>query len=152
MNKKLLIFVGVAIAVGVIVGVWAASGSDSPPDPKQVARQWVSDKTDAVSEETLRLVLDALGEEGVLATAIAELGGEWLEDRIHENLSWTFSEPVPRGDSHMVVATGAAQVQVDRGPIKGSLTITIPTELTIQGDSVLEARLLADEVSVSISN
>ena len=161
MKGKLLVSVTTLI-IGTMFGLLAASCSDSSPDPTPVptptpdprdaAREWLADSTDAVSESALRLVLDALGEEGLVGTAIAELGGEWLEDRINEKVTWTLSEPVSNGNSHVLVARGAAQIEVDRGLIKGSLEITVPIELTVQGDRVIKDRVIVDEVSVSISN
>ena len=151
MNKKLLI-AAAALVVLVIVGVSVANCTETEPDPREVAREWASDLTDAASEGVLRVVLDALGEEGLLGVAIAELGGEWLEDRINENTNWTISEPAPKGDSYIVKVTGNSRFEVDRGFLKGGLNVTFPFELTIQGDRVFDSRLLVDEVSVSISN
>ena len=112
----------------------------------------MSDNTDAVSEEALRLVLDALEEEGIVGTVIAELGGEWVEDRINENVQWTYSEPVLESDGHVLVATGYAEIEVDRGFISGSLAITLPIELTVQGDRVIDDRFIVDEVDIKISD
>lgn len=154
-EKKVLLFVAALVVVGIVVGLAVSTCSDSPPDPpdpKEVARQWVADITDAASEDVLRLVLDALDEEGLVGTVIAELGGEWLEDRINEKMTWTISEPVSEGDSHIVVVTGNARVEVDRGFIKGRLEVTVPIELAIQEDRVTDSRLLADKASVSVSN
>ena len=151
-DKKILLYFGALIAVGIVVGLATSTCSEAPTDPKEVAREWVSDLTDAVSEDVLRLVLDALDEEGLVGTVIAELGGEWLEDRINEKMTWTVSQPVSDGDSHIVLVTGNARVEVDRGFIKGGLDITVPIALTIQGDRVTESRILADQASVSVSS
>lgn len=56
------------------------------------------------------MVLDAL-EEGIVGTVIAEPGRERLEDRINEAVVWTYSEPVPEGDGHVVAATGARRLR-----------------------------------------
>ena len=151
-QKKILFLVGALIAALIVARIAAPACSESPPDPREVAREWVSDLTDAASEDVLRLVLDALDEEGLVGTVIAELGGEWLEDRINEKITWTISEPVPDGDGHIVVVTGNARVEVDRGFVKGGLDVSVPIELAIQGDRVTESRLLADRASVSVSN
>ena len=120
------------------VRIWA-------PAPEDVARQWALDNVDWAGERVAGLVVSALGAGGLKAVVLSELGGEWVEDRVHEHLAWSFSEPSPQGSGvHVVVATASVDFAVSSPAGDGRVAGSVPFRLVIDvGDVVMQEVVLA---------
>ena len=94
------------------------------------------------------VVVDGMGRDGMDALILKELGGEWVEDRVHENLAWTYSSAVKGSDGYLVVATGMVSLDVSMSPLSGVIEVSAPFELLIEGNDVVRDRLVIDAVSV----
>ena len=138
-QSKNKLFIILAVVLGIIVVGVVVFLLQPEPDPQEVARMWAADNVDAAGEEIAEFILDALGQEGLQGQILKELGGEWIEDRIHEHLAWDFSETMEGSDDNkIVVATASVTFQVDQPPVNGNLSAALPFRLVIQGDDVLE--------------
>lgn len=135
------------VAVGVIVFLLLLE-----PDPQEVARKWAADNVDAAGEEIAEFILDALGQEGIQGAILKELGGEWIEDRIHEHVRWDFSETTSDGNgNHVVIATSSVNFQVDQPPVSGNLRASVPFRLVIRGGDVLEDNIVLADAGIDAS-
>ena len=146
-SKKILLFLGVALAV---VGLAAAVVLVALPGvtPGQVAEKWVADNVDMAGERVAGVIVDGMGREESSASALKELGGEWIADRVDENLLWTFSPAVEAPENHVVVATGSVSFGVAEGLLTGVIEASVPFELLISGNSLVGERLVMDGVSL----
>ena len=145
--NKLLIILAVVVgivAVGVVVFLLLPE-----PDPQEIARQWAADNVDAVGEEVAEFILSAFGQEGIQGAVLKELGGEWIEDRIHEHLMWYFSGATSDGNgNHVVIATAGVSFQVDQPPVSGNFQASVPFRLVIRGSDVLEDSIVFAEAEI----
>ena len=149
-GKKLNWFWGMAAAVavvGVVVAVVLVMVPSSMT-PEEVARGWVDDNVDMLGERVAGVVVDGMGRDGMDALILKELGGEWVEDRVHEHLAWTYSSAVEGPDGYLVVATGMVNLDVSMPPLSGVIEASAPFELLIKGNDVVGERLVIDGVSV----
>ena len=149
-GKKLNWFWGMAAAVavvGVVVAVVLVMVASSMT-PEEVARGWVDDNVDMLGERVAGVVVDGMGRDGMDALILKELGGEWVEDRVHEHLAWTYSSAVEGSDGYLVVATGMVNLDVSMPPLSGVIEASAPFELLIKGNDVVGERLVIDGVSV----
>ena len=137
----------VAVVVGVVVASVLVMVPGSMP-PEEVVRWWVGDNVDVLGERVAGVVVDGMGRDGMDALILKELGGEWVEDRVHENLSWTYSSAVKGSDGYLVVATGMVSLDVSMSPLSGVIEVSAPFELLIEGNDVVRDRLVIDAVSV----
>ena len=143
-RNKLFIFFTVILGV-VVIGVVVFLLLPEP-DPQEVARRWAADNVDAAGEEIAEFILEALGQEGLQGQVLKELGGEWIEDRIHEHLVWDFSETIDgSGNNHIVVVTGRVEFQVDQPPVSGSISAFLPFRLVIRGNEVIEDSIVLSD-------
>ena len=145
-NSRNKLFIILAVILGVVsVGVVVFLLLPEP-DPQEVARRWAADNVDAAGEEIAEFILDALGQEGLQGQILKELGGEWIEDRIHEHLVWDFSHTVDGGgNNHIVVATARVAFQIDQPPVSGRISAYLPFRLVIRGNEVLEDNIILSD-------
>ena len=100
---------GLALFLGVLLYVASRSIFPEPApnsaDIATLARKWVDDNVDALGEDVARFLL---GENWLLT----ELGGEFIEDRIHDVVNWHFvvTWPTPFGDGRHYEAIATAHV------------------------------------------
>lgn len=88
-----------AVAVLLLVVVFVFRG-ETEMTPDDLARQWVAETVDAVGE-------DIAGWMSAGNPALRELGGENIEDRIHDVIGWEYSAAKHRYDGVAVLYTGA---------------------------------------------
>ena len=94
------------LAVGVLMMlVFVSSGCGSDATPEELARRWVAENVDEAGEAIAGWMS---GENPVLR----ELGGEYIEDRIHDVISWEYSAAERRSDG-LYDLTATARVRFD---------------------------------------
>ena len=135
-----------AVAAAVVLLIIVAASLCGGPTPREraisAAEDWRTDSIDAFSEDVLYVVVDLLGDEGLIGELVAELGAEWLESRINELVQWRLSQPTAIDEySFLVVATGEAVWDVDIGPLDVTLSLSVPINLTISGDDVVDEEI-----------
>ena len=132
-------------AAGVFGLLVLAAVRISAPAPEDVASQWALDNADWAGERVAGLVVRALGAGGLKAVVLSELGGEWVEDRVHEHLAWSFSEASSQGSGvHVVVATASVDFAVSSPAGDGRVAGSVPFRLVIDvGDVVMQEVVLA---------
>ena len=120
------------------------------PTPEEIAERWANDNVDWAGEEIAGFILSTLGQEGLDAKILKELGGEWIEDRIHEHLLWSFSSAT-RNDSggHVVVATASVDFDVAKPPVNGRVEATVPFKLVIEGSDVVNEQIILTQASAN---
>ena len=116
--------------------------------PDEVAESWVADNVDMLGERVAGVVVDGMGRDGMDAFVLKELGGEWVEDQVHERLVWTYSPAVEASGGHLVVATGSVELDVSMPPLNGVIEASAPFELFISENGVVRERLVLEGVSV----
>ena len=125
---KLTILLGAALLL-LACGPGAPPTPVPTPTPIEVARQWVD--LESAEGQPLR-----------------ELGGEWLEAQIRENLSWTYGSSADGAD-YDVVVTAATEFEVDDGPVTGPVKGAVPFGLRVRGSQVLSETILVGQGSVA---
>ena len=127
-NRMFLwIVIGVGIVGLLVVALLALPQVISPPlSAEELTRRHVDDTVDEWGEVVARHVL--LGAPGF----VKELGGEYVEDRIHEVVKWNYSEST-RAESglHHVMATAYVSFGVDITVPPGTITASLPFLSTV---------------------
>ena len=101
----------------------------------ELAEKWVNDNVDAVGETIASVVIrdNAL---------LRELGGEYIEDRIHGVVKWTFSPAqIVDGSLQEVAATAYVPFEAGTGLASGCARVQLPYRFLIDeaNQAVLEA-------------
>ena len=134
--------VGVAV-LGVIIAIGLALLFRMTPE--EVAVKWVGDNVDVLGGKVAGVVVDGLGPE---SPVLEQLGGEWVEDRVREELAWTYSIPLEGPDGYVLIVTGNVNIDISEAPLSGVIEASAPFELLIDGNGVVRDSLLLDGVSV----
>ena len=138
---------GVVLA-GVLVLVLIGANK---PDPIEVAKAWTAAETDRVGEVMAAEILEAVGAQPGLPTVVAkELGGEWIEDRLHEAVQWTYAHEGTVAKAEIVTATASARVQFPTPVGVLDIRAALPVRLSIEGDAVASADVLTQRASIGL--
>ena len=117
--------VGILAALVLLVVVFVSMGGDEVT-PEDLARQWVDDNVDGVGESIAGWMS---GQNPVLR----ELGGEYVEDRIHDAVDWEYSEARPRsGGRYDLTATASVSFGLPGGA--GEVAALVPWAMEIDMD------------------
>ncbi len=133
-----------AMAILLLALIWAlsigcGSGQDPAEKAQELAKTYVNDNIDALSEEIASLIID----QNRLAR---EIGGEIIEDKIHENVKWTFSQAtLVRDNTYEVIATADLDFEVGVLIAKVNVNVSVPIDLTV--DVVTES--VGSDVDIS---
>ena len=129
------LFLAFAFALSIACG----SGQDPAEKAQELAKTHVNDNIDALSEEIASLIID----QNPLAR---EIGGEIIEDKIHENVKWTYSQAtLVRENTYEVTATADLDFDVGLLIAKVNVNVSLPVDLTV--DVVTEK--VRSEVDIS---
>ncbi len=125
----------VVVGIGVIVlaAFLALRVGTEEASPEDLARQWVAGSVDAVGE-------DIAGWMSAENTILRELGGEYVEDRIHDVIRWEYSTAERRSDG-LYDLTATARVRFDIPGGIGEVDVAVPWEMVIDvGTESVSAR------------
>lgn len=124
-NPAITTLLAFAFAVSIACG----SGQDPAEKAQELAKTYVDDNIDALSEQIAGLVID----QNRLAR---EIGGEVIEDEIHENVKWTYSPATfLRENDYEVVATASLDFDVGVSIAKINVDASLPVDLTVDVDT-----------------
>ena len=149
-RSKVLVWSLMAV---VVVGIVAAGvfymlqARQSPEEiAEAVAREWVSSSIDDVSELAMGYLVGNI-------PVVTRMGGDWLSDKIRENVTWTYSAPNCREDGRCdVTATARADLNINIPLVMSeTATIAVPFHLNIDTDRERVANWSADIRSASVS-
>ena len=115
-----------AVAV-LLVAVLVVLSDEVETTPEDLARQWVAENVDYAGEAIA-------GWMSVGNPILRELGGEYIEDRIHDVISWDYSAAELRSDG-LYELTATARVRFDIPGGAGEVDATVPWRMVIDVDS-----------------
>ena len=126
--KKWLLIGGAVVALIVVIGLLASR----PKDPNEIAETFIKGNIDQAGEQIAGFVV---GDNWLLK----ELGGEWVEDRIHDIIKWSYTEARPMGGDglYLVVATARVSFTVDYAVLGRTYSVeaSLPFNLEVDTDS-----------------
>lgn len=112
---------------------------------QQLAQNWVEANVDATGEEIAAFLSGN-------NWAVRELGGEWIEDRIHDVVMWTYG-PERKIDDRIseVVATASVSFDINVPIASGNITASMPFILEIDVDAQAIVGWRADVIGASLT-
>ena len=117
-----------ALAVAVLlVVVFVVFGGETEVTPEELARQWVAENVDGAGEAIA-------GWMSAENPVLRELGGEYIEDRIHDVIGWEYSAAERRSDG-LYDLTATARVRFDIPGGAGEIDAAVPWEMVIDMDA-----------------
>lgn len=123
------------LALILALSIGCGSGQDPAEKAQELAKTHVNDNIDALSEEIAGLIVD----QNPLAR---EIGGEIIEDEIHENVKWTYSQAtLVRDDTYEVIATADLDFEVGVLITTVNVNVSVPIDLTVD---VVSERVKSD--------
>ena len=137
--------IGVLFLAFAVLAACGGGGKSDSEKALDVARQWVNDSTDLVAEEIVEFVIGEI-------PLVSGLASELLEDQIHKQLTWQFSEPAKAsGSMYSVTATCLVSLEFSL-PLLGTqaYAISLPFDLTIDVDKEEVTRYSTDLLGASI--
>ncbi len=124
-----------ATAIVVLAAIlFSALGSAcSSLTPEEVAQRWVNDNVDLGGELLAEWILGAgpVKPSGAAGWLAKEMGGELIEDKIHEVIKWDYSSARSVGDGWEVTATPSVSF-----PDYAGFEAGLPLVLRIEGQEV----------------
>ena len=114
-----------------------SAGCSEELTPEEVAHRWANDNVDIGAELLAEWILGAGPVEPSSAAGwlAKEIGGELIEDKIHEVIKWDYSSASSVGDGWEVTATASVSF-----PKYGAFEASLPLILRIEDQSVVDWR------------
>ncbi len=127
----------VAVVLAAILIFALGAGCSEELTPEQVARNWVNDNVDLGGELLAEWILGAgpVEPSGAAGWLAKEVGGELIEDKIHEVIKWDYSSARDLGDGWEVTATASVSF-----PEYAGFEAGLPLILRIKGQEVVDWR------------
>ena len=124
---------------GIVLLAAFSVGCEAKPDPailaQNLAEEYIDDNVDSISEDIAGLIYEQ-------NPLLREIGGELIEDEIHQKVQWIYSPATSIGDeTYKLVATGQVDVEVGVSIAKVTVEVDIPIDLTID---VASERVVSD--------
>ena len=142
----LIIAAGVA-AVIVALALFAPSSRFAPWSdltPEELAERHVNDKIDAIGETIARILL-------LQAPILSELGGEFVEDRIHDAVKWDYAPARDLGGGmHEVTATASVGFNASIALASVGVAFSLPFDMLIDSDAQLVTRMNPNIAAASL--
>ena len=121
------------------------SGESQEEIATEVARAWVDESIDEVSNSVIELVA---GE----ASFVTQMVGEVLAEQVHSNLDWTYS--APRRDSearYQMTATAAVRVTIEIPLLEDkTYAVSLPFNLEVDTDARSVVRWSPDILTATV--
>ena len=126
-QRWIAIAAGILAVVVLLFVVVFVFRSETDMTPEGLARQWVAGNVDTVGE-------DIAGWMSAGNPVLRELGGEYIEDRIHDVINWEYSAAERRSDG-VYDLTATARVRFDIPGGAGEIEAGVPWEMVIDMDA-----------------
>ena len=145
--KTALIAAAVIIAVLVAVALFTPASQLAPwanMTPEELAERYVNDKIDAIGETIAGVLL-------LQAPILSELGGEFIEDRIHDVVKWRYAAARDLGGGRYgVVATASVGFEVEIALTSVGVALSLPFDMTVDHDAQTVTRMEPNIAAMSL--
>jgi len=141
------------IPAAVIIAVIAALALFTPVSqlapwsnmtPEELAERYVNDKIDAIGETIAGVLL-------LQAPMLSELGGEFIEDRIHDVIKWQYAAARDLGGGrYNVVATASVGFEVEIALTSVGVALSLPFDMTADHDAQTVTRMEPNIAAMSL--
>ena len=112
--------------------------------PEELAERHVNDKIDAIGETIAGILL-------LQAPILSELGGEFVEDRIHDAVKWHYAPARDLGGGmHEVTATASVGFKATIALASVGVAFSLPFDMLIDRDAQLVARMNPNIAAASL--
>ena len=147
MVKTALIVAAVLIAVIAVVALFTPVSQFAPwsnMTPEELAERYVNDKIDAIGETIAGVLL-------LQAPILSELGGELIEDRIHDVIKWRYSAARDLGGGrYNVVATASVGFEVEIALASVGVAMSLPFDIMVDHDAQTVTRMEPNIAAMSL--
>ena len=147
MIKTALIAAAVIIAVLVALALFTPASQLAPwanMTPEELAERYVNDKIDAIGETIAGVLL-------LHAPILSELGGEFIEDRIHDVIKWHYAPARDLGGGRYgVVATASVGFEVEIALTSVGVALSLPFDMTVDHDAQTVTRAEPNIAAMSL--
>ena len=112
--------------------------------PEELAERYVNDKIDAIGETIAGILLSQ-------APILSELGGEFVEDRIHDVVKWDYAPSRELGGGmHEVTATASVGFEASVALASVSVAFSLPFDMLVDHDAQLVTRMNPNIAAASL--
>lgn len=112
--------------------------------PEELAERHVNDKIDAIGETIAGILL-------LQAPILSELGGEFVEDRIHDAVKWHYAPARDLGGGmHELTATASVGFEASIALASASVAFSLPFNVLIDRDAQLVTRMNPNIAAASL--
>ena len=147
MVKTALIAAAVIIAALAAVALFAPVSQLAPwsnMTPEELAERHVNDKIDAIGETIAGVLL-------LQAPILSELGGELIEDRIHDSIKWRYAAARDLGGGRYgVVATASIGFEVEIALASVGVAMSLPFDIIVNHDAQTVTRMEPNIADMSL--
>ena len=136
--KTALIIGLIAVAVIAVLALFTPASQLAPwsnMTPDELAERHVNDKIDAIGETIAGVLL-------LQAPILSEMGGEFIEDRIHDVIKWQYAAARDLGGGRYgVVATASVGFEVEIALTSVGVALSLPFDMTVDRDAQTVTRM-----------
>ena len=147
MVKTALIAAAIIIAALAAVALFAPVSQLAPwsnMTPEELAERHVNDKIDAIGETIAGVLL-------LQAPILSELGGELIEDRIHDVIKWRYAAARDLGGGRYgVVATASIGFEVEIALASVGVAMSLPFDIIVNHDAQTVTRMEPNIAAMSL--
>ena len=112
--------------------------------PEELAERHVNDKIDAIGETISGVLL-------LQAPILSELGGEFIEDRIHDVIKWRYAAARDLGGGrYSVVATASVGFEVEIALTSVGVAMSLPFDIMVDHDAQTVTRMEPNVAAMSL--
>ena len=145
--KTALIIGLIAVAVIAVLALFTPASQLAPwsnMTPEELAERHVNDKIDAIGETIAGVLL-------LQAPILSELGGEFIEDRIHDVIKWHYAAARDLGGGRYgVVATASVGFKVEIALTSVGVALSLPFDMTVDRDAQTVTRMEPNIAAMSL--
>ena len=142
-----LIIAAVGIAIIAVLALFTPVSQLAPWSnltPEELAERHVNDKIDAIGETIAGILL-------LQAPILSELGGEFVEDRIHDVVKWHYAPTQDLGGGmHNVTATASIGFETSIALASVSVAFSLPFDMLIDHNAQLVTRMNPNIAAASL--
>ena len=147
MVKTALIAAAIIIAALAAVALFAPVSQLAPwsdMTPEELSERHVNDKIDAIGETIAGVLL-------LQAPILSELGGELIEDRIHDSIKWRYAAARDLGGGrYSVVATASIGFEVEIALASVGVAMSLPFDIIVNHDAQTVTRMEPNIAAMSL--
>ena len=147
MVKTALIAAAIIIAALAAIALFTPASQLAPwsnMTPEELAERYVNDKIDAIGETIAGVLL-------LQAPILSELGGELIEDRIHDVIKWRYAAARDLGGGrYNVVAAASVGFEVEIALASVGVAMSLPFDIIVNHDAQTVTRMEPNIAAMSL--